>query len=130
MTNSWKKWNIFVEQSKSSLEKGGSATLDAFIGLAPVKTVSVVPAIFPGSRSKGPLVRCVALNDNRKQSFDMGNVDSVDKVYLTLTQHMGEVRLYVSSCLSSNVVVSLCRLKPVIVKNSSSREMVTLKQER
>jgi hypothetical protein len=35
------EWEVFVDQSKSSLDKGGSATLDAFVGLAPPGTVKV-----------------------------------------------------------------------------------------
>jgi hypothetical protein len=83
----FKQWEVYVDQSKASLEKGGSATLDAFIGLAPSSTVQVKPAILPKSKFKGPSVRCIA-RQSGKASFDVGNVDAVDKVYRILTKHM------------------------------------------
>lgn len=161
-----KKWEVYVDQSKSSLDRGGSATLDAFMALAPSHLVTVYPAIFPQSyftkttttstttsssstssnnnnnnnnynvdgnnnndgsntsknSSKGPYIRCIAVmddvetassNDNSKTiksklppngsrkgtsednnnqavitSFDVGNVDSVDKVSRILTKYM------------------------------------------
>jgi tetratricopeptide (TPR) repeat protein len=76
-----------VDQSKSSLDKGGSATLDAFLGLAPKESVLVKPALIPRTKSKGPIVRCVSLS-SKTMSIDVGNVDSVDKVYRILTRHM------------------------------------------
>jgi hypothetical protein len=82
------EWEIFVDQSKSSLDKGGSATLDAFVGLAPPGTVKVQPVILSKIKSKGPLVRCISAQSSNKESFDVSNVDSVDKVYRILTRHM------------------------------------------
>lgn len=88
-----KDWEVYVDQSRSSIEKRASATLDAFIGLAP-PSVEVKPAVFPKSKLKGPLVRCIAVNPSslKPKSFDASNVDSVDKVFRILTKHMGEVR--------------------------------------
>jgi hypothetical protein len=81
-------WTVYIDQSKASLDRGGSATLDAFVGLAP-STVQVLPAILPKlSKAKGPLVRCVSQIPGRP-SLDISNVDSVDKVYRILTRHMG-----------------------------------------
>lgn len=78
---------MFVDQSKASLDKGGSATLDAFLGLAP-PSVHVSPAILPkSSKSKGPSIRCIS-HGTTTPSFDVGNVDSVDKVFRVLTKHM------------------------------------------
>jgi hypothetical protein len=82
------EWEVFVDQSKSSLDKGGSATLDAFVGLAPPGTVKVQPVILSKIKSKGPLVRCISAQSGNKESFDVSNVDSVDKVYRILTRHM------------------------------------------
>jgi hypothetical protein len=82
------EWEVFVDQSKSSLDKGGSATLDAFVGLAPPGTVKVQPVILSKIKSKGPLVRCISAQNSEKNSFDVSNVDSVDKVYRILTRHM------------------------------------------
>ena len=80
-------WTVYIDQSKASLDRGGSATLDAFVGLAP-STVQVLPAILPKlSKAKGPLVRCVCQIPGRP-SLDVSNVDSVDKVYRILTRHM------------------------------------------
>ena len=124
------KWDVYVDQSKASLDKGGGATLDAFCGLAPPDLVTVHPAIlFPStvsvssvsstssssnnnngsssSKFKGPIVRCIAHslenNDNNNKnnnnictSFDVSNVDSVDKVVRVLQKHMG---LYIPNLL-------------------------------
>ena len=80
-----------MDQTKSA-DKRSSATLDAFIGLAP-PSVEVKPAVFPKSKLKGPRVRCIAVNPSslKPKSFDACNVDSVDKVFRILTKHMGEV---------------------------------------
>jgi hypothetical protein len=82
------EWEIFVDQSKSSLDKGGSATLDAFVGLSPPGMVKVQPVVLSKIKSKGPLVRCISAQNSDKSSFDVSNVDSVDKVYRILTRHM------------------------------------------
>lgn len=116
------KWDVYVDQSKASLDKGGGATLDAFCGLSPPDLVTVHPAIlFPSSsgngigsssassssssnpssssngsssKFKGPIVRCIAhsvennKNSNHCASFDVTNVDSVDKVVRVLQKHM------------------------------------------
>jgi hypothetical protein len=79
-----------VDQSKVSLDKGGSATLDAFLGLAPIRgtnTVQTFPTLLPKNiKSRGPTVRCI--QENTGLAFDVGYVDSVDKVYRILTKHM------------------------------------------
>ena len=110
------EWEIYVDQSKTSLDRGGSATLDAFLGLAPPSTVQVIASSLPiGSggggggggastvstatagttppysglkktKLKGPFVRCLSIDG--LQCFDVSNVDSVDKVYRVLTKHM------------------------------------------
>ena len=70
-----------------ALEKGAGATLDAFLGLAPTMDVKVIPAILTTKmKSKAPSVRCISLGS--KSSFDVGNVDSVDKVFRILNKHM------------------------------------------
>ena len=87
-------WEIYVDQSKASLEKGASATLDAFLGLAP-DNVKVIPAILPKtSKSKMPLIRCISLQQPKDlfrasgACLEVANVDSVDKVYRVLTKHL------------------------------------------
>jgi hypothetical protein len=93
------KWQVYVDQSKSSLALGASATLDAFFGLCSstsfdpnndgdnVPFVQVIPAEFK-SKHKGPVVRCISNDDKNADSFEVSNVDSVDKVYRILTRHM------------------------------------------
>ena len=80
------EWEVYVDQSKQSLERGASATLDAFVGLSPPE-VRVIPAIIAKTKAKGPIVRCIALDD-QNNCFEASNVDSVDKVYRILTRHM------------------------------------------
>ena len=67
--------------------------MDAFVGLAP-PSVRIRPAVFPKSKTKGPIVRCISLGSQK--SFDVSNVDSVDKVYRVLTKHMN-VKVHVTS---------------------------------
>ena len=69
------------------MDKGAAATLDAFLGLAPSDQVKVLPAILTTKiKSKSPAIRCISLSD--KSSFDVGAVDSVDKVFRVLSKHM------------------------------------------
>ena len=94
-----------MDQSKASLDKGGVATLDAFLGLIPPDgSVRVQPAIFPtNSRAKGPAVRCVSSlrkkttdndddndddDDSTTTTIEVANVDSLEKVYQILTRYM------------------------------------------
>jgi len=116
------KWEVYVDQSKASLDKGGGATLDAFCGLAPPDVVTVHPALLipsfssstsgsssssstsngsssssssSSSKLKGPAVRCICTTAPSRStttqnfSFDVSNVDSVDKVVRVLQKHMG-----------------------------------------
>jgi hypothetical protein len=78
-----------VDQSKHSLERGASATLDAFVGLSPpeVRVISAILDRPKGTKAKGPVVRCIPIDD-QKDSLEASNVDSVDKVYRILTRHM------------------------------------------
>ena len=80
------QWEVYVDQSKASLDNGASATLDAFLGLAP-PSVKVIPAVLPRLKTKPPVVRCIAV-DEQDTSFDVANVDSADKIFRILTKHM------------------------------------------
>jgi hypothetical protein len=97
-------WQIYVDQSKASLDRGGGAVFDAFFSLCDFDDdgqgaleVQVIPAILPkpASGGKGPWIRCIWNNNNRKNlarpspNLDVSNVDSVDKVYRVLTKHLG-----------------------------------------
>jgi hypothetical protein len=76
------------------MDKGAAATLDAFLGLAPSNQVKVFPAILTTKiKSKPPAIRCISLSG--KSSFDVGNVDSVEKVFRILNKHM-EVKVRVT----------------------------------
>lgn len=78
------KWEVYVDQSKAALDRGAGATMDAFWGLAPANQVKVIPAVILKTKAKGPAVRCVSASS----SFDVGNIDSVDKVFRILNKHM------------------------------------------
>ena len=103
------EWQIYIDQSKASLDKGGSATLDAFCSLlstTPTTKVKIVPILFPKSSQskKSPWIRCVPTKPSKKQgssttkraaiatrkrnTIDVSSVDSVDKVYRILTKHL------------------------------------------
>ena len=61
-SNSTADWQVYVDQSKASLDRGGSATLDAFCSLSPTSKVDILPAILPKSstKKKGPWIRCIS----------------------------------------------------------------------
>jgi hypothetical protein len=100
------EWQVYVDQSAASLDKGGSATLDAFLGLAPAVTVQVKPALLPmgsyyaaspnyasssgsisgsssginnpnSNNSVGPFVRCIPLRRDKKGN-NMEEADGPD----------------------------------------------------
>jgi hypothetical protein len=119
---------VYVDQSKSSLEKGGSATLDAFVALVPTDgTVQVHAALLPKTSkvaTKGPAVRCIPTTNARVgggnvslSPMDIANVDSVDKVYRVLTKHMNvkvRKRLIPTTCRMGRILTlfpltSVCR---------------------
>ena len=101
------EWKVYVDQSEASLDKGGSATLDAFLGLAPAATVQVKPALLPmgsyyaspanyaassgssnngggnnnsnnNNNSVGPFVRCIPLRRERLSTTIEEEVADVD----------------------------------------------------
>lgn len=91
------EWDVYICQSKAFIDRGAGATLDAFIGLAPPDKVSIHPAILSKTKGKGPNVRCLHRTDHG-QSFEVNNVDSVDKVYRILTKHMNIGGINASAC--------------------------------
>lgn len=106
-----KEWIIYVDQSKASLDKGSSATLDALVSLVPPSRVQVVPCILPkNSKKKAPWIRCISVSTTgttktKKTStsfnLDIGGVDSVDKCYRVLTKHLQvqNVNVQMAECL-------------------------------
>jgi hypothetical protein len=88
------EWDVYVDQSKASVLRGSTATLDAFVGLSP-PTVEIHPCVIAASpRNRSPTVRCSSRTDPQKL-LEISNVDSVDKVFRILTKH-----LRVKVCLS------------------------------
>jgi hypothetical protein len=112
-THESQDWQIYVDQSKASLDRGGGAIFDAIFSLCDTSVddfvnangdntngaveVQVIPAILPkpASGGKGPWIRCVWNTNNLKNlartspNLDVSNVDSVEKVYRVLTKHLG-----------------------------------------
>lgn len=81
------EWDVYVDQSRSAVGRGSTATLDAFVGLSP-PSVQVHPAVIgTSSRAKSPMVRCASRVDP-DDCLEVANVDSVDKVYRILTRHL------------------------------------------
>jgi len=116
-------WQIYVDQSKASLDRGGGAIFDAFFSLCDVSEddfdsnetdaatydaveVQVIPAILPKPTGggKGPWIRCIWNTNNQKNrarpspNLDVSNVDSVEKVYRVLTKHLGVTNLSLEPC--------------------------------
>jgi tetratricopeptide (TPR) repeat protein len=98
------EWIIYVDQSKPSLDRGGSATLDALVGLVPPAKVQIVPCILPkntNSKKKAPWIRCISTTKGGTPNLDVGGVDSVDKCFRVLTKHLQvkNVSLQMCECL-------------------------------
>ncbi|KAG7340809.1 hypothetical protein IV203_024352 [Nitzschia inconspicua] len=98
------EWIIYVDQSKASLDRGGTATLDALVGLVPPNKVQIVPCILPkntNSKKKAPWIRCISTAKGGTPNLDIGGVDSVDKCYRALTKHLQvkNVSLQMCDCL-------------------------------
>jgi len=111
-------WQIYVDQSRPSLDRGGDAIFDAFFSFCDtlvedpdvdnneVVEVQVIPAILPkpASGGKGPWIRCIWNTNNKKNlarpspNLDVSNVDSVEKVYRVLTTHLGMTNISVEAC--------------------------------
>ena len=98
-------WEVYVSQAlnknKEKTTIPSSSIVEAFISLSPTDEVRVYPARWKKqSKSKGYTVRCIqrkrsnASNDSTSNdgdivsAFEVANVDSVDKVYRIVTQHM------------------------------------------
>ena len=114
-----KSWDVYVTNpSNKNKEKGAassSSIIEAFISLSPDR-VEVYPANWKKqnkSKGKGPTVRCIKrkrgdfsnLNSNEDiiSAFEVINVDSVDKVYHIITQHMklDNINRRACECLTS-----------------------------
>jgi tetratricopeptide (TPR) repeat protein len=106
---SLQEWIIYVDQSKASLDRGGTATLDALVGLVPPTKVQIVPCILPkntNNKKKAPWIRCLSTTRGGTPNLDIGGVDSVDKCYRVLTKHLQvkNVSLQVCECLKYKYV--------------------------
>lgn len=116
-------WQVYVDQSRMSLDRGGGATFDAFFTLCYPSVVDssgfdandetdddvevqVIPAILPkpASGGKPPFIRCIWNTNNQKDSvrpspnLDISSVDSVEKVYRVLTKHLGVKNISPEAC--------------------------------
>lgn len=109
-------WDVYISSSKKSKEKGiisTSSLIQAFISLAPSPDdVRVYPVLFhkqSKQKGKGQSVRCIQrkrsiVGDNNEDivsALEIGNVDSVDKVYRIMTEHMklGEINPKACECM-------------------------------
>ena len=107
-TTRHKDWQIYIDQSKASLDRGGGATFDAFFSLCDnalddddddeeeeediendsndnAVKIQVIPAILPkpASGGKGPWIRCVWNTNNKKNNIRPSpnlDVSNVDSV--------------------------------------------------
>lgn len=98
--NEQKTWDVYVCQSPKGIERGAVTTLEAFVGLAPSDSVTVHRAVLNKAKGKGPHVRCIEKSGDSSivSSFEVANVDSVDKVYRILTKHMKLEGVNPSAC--------------------------------
>ena len=94
-------WEVYVSQAnQNSKDKGvlsASAVIESFISFSPSPgVIKVNAAIFNkqpnksiGNKGKGHLVRCIQKKDDLiLSSIEINNVDSVEKVYRAVTEHM------------------------------------------
>jgi len=106
------EWDVYIDHSKASKDKGAIATLDSFLALSPPKLVQIHPAMLSKTKGKGPTVRCIQRQPPSPPSittkttpppyaFDVNNVNDVDKVYLILTRYMNipSISTTARSCL-------------------------------
>jgi len=115
-------WQVYVDLSRASLDRGGNATFDAFSSLCYTSVdgsdaetdgknqrdveVQVIPAIIPkpATGGKAPWIRCIWNSNKRKDAarpfpnIDISNVDSVEKVYRVLTKHLGLTDVSIEAC--------------------------------
>jgi hypothetical protein len=116
-----KEWHIYVDQSKTLLDRGGGGgggasgmILDAFCGLSPPSKVQVTAAVLPttnNKKNKLPWVRIISKVPG-KSNMDITNVDSLDKVYRILTKH-----LQIKVCVVVVVVVVVIVLLVLLMRD-------------
>lgn len=114
-------WDVFVSQSSNKNKEKGviptSSITQAFTSLAPsADAVRTYPVIFNKQnkqKGKGHTVRCIQRkrtargsesknnNEDIVSALEIGNVDSVDKVYRIMTEHMklGEINPKACECM-------------------------------
>lgn len=140
-----KIWEVYVSQpSNKSKEKGvvpTSSLIQAFISLAPSSSdVRVNPAVFHNQnkqKGKGHMVRCIQRERSDTGSeggdsageivsaMEIGNVDSVDKVYRIMTEHMKLGVSVLSSYLSLTLMcyISFLYLQGVLSYPLNEKEI-------
>ena len=102
-------WQVYIDQSRASLDRNGYEIYDAFCSLCYTLPddadrniqgnveVQVIPAIIPkpATGGKPPWIRCIWNTKNEKNAvrpspnLDINKVDSIEKVYRVLTKHLG-----------------------------------------
>ncbi len=112
-----KTWEVYVSQPTTKTKEKGvissTSIIEAFLSLSPSpKAIKVYSAIWNKQnkpKGKGHFVRCVKRNNEKLDrggnivaAVEISNVDSVDKVYRIITEHM---KLGVSSEQSFNTTM-------------------------
>jgi hypothetical protein len=115
-------WDVYVSQlplpqsNKNKEQRGGvipttSDIIQTFISLAPMsETITAHPVIFQNNnkqqqKGKGHTVRCVQRTSTTGEmisALEVTNVDSVDKVYRIMTEHMklNGINIKICDCMT------------------------------
>ena len=116
-------WDVYVSQlppqsNKNKEQRGGviipttSDLMQTFISLTPMsETITAHPVIFQNNnkqKGKGHTVRCIQRKRTTSEilsAFEVTNVDSVDRVYRIMTQHMklNGINIKICECMTSYI---------------------------
>lgn len=116
-------WDVYVSQlppqsNKNKEQRGGviipttSDLIQTFISLTPMsETITAHPVIFQNNnkqKGKGHTVRCIQRKRTTSEilsAFEVTNVDSVDRVYRIMTQHMklNGINIKICECMTSYI---------------------------
>jgi len=116
-------WDVYVSQlppqsNKNKEQRGGvipttSDLMQTFISLTPMsETITAHPVIFQNNnnkqKGKGHTVRCIQRKRTTSEilsAFEVTNVDSVDRVYRIMTQHMklNGINIKMCECMTSYI---------------------------
>ena len=116
-------WDVYVSQlppqsNKNKEQRGGvvpttSDLIQTFISLTPMsETITAHPVIFQNNnnkqKGKGHTVRCIQRKRTTSEilsALEVANVDSVDRVYRIMTQHMklNGINIKMCECMTSYI---------------------------